>query len=173
MSPEPRCGDGCIKCLFPLLSQQAWLSISWHLSVRCRESRSDSQCVWLVVVSCDAQVFIIHSSIKWARCQLLLSTVQIAHKWRPDLPFILLFIKGISLIVPLVPHCTHVCISPACAPCVSSLCLSASLLLSVFIPSCPLRLFLWIQYLHIMREWFSWVWPAAQIKMRQCFCLCV
>lgn len=71
-------------------------------------------------------------------------------------------------------------LSPTWTPCTwctwSPLCLSASLLLSstIFIPSCPLHIFLWIQFHQIMKEWFSWVWPIAWIRVRQYFCrLCV
>lgn len=59
-------------------------------------------------------------------------------------------------------HCMH------SLPYIYIFCLSASLLF-IFIPSWPLHLFLCIQYPQIMRQ----VWPIAQIRVHQYFCLTV
>lgn len=136
-----------------------------------------------MVVLFGPQLFIICCSIKQAWWHLLHWKMQTAHDSTCNLPLVPLFTHSISIfIVALCPRYVFflytTCVylhspSPMCTTFVSSLCLCASLMLShtTFIPSCPLHLFLWIQYPQIMREWFSWVWPVAQIRVRQYFCL--
>lgn len=130
----------------------------------------DSPCGWVVVVVlCNPQLFIICCSIKQAWRQLPPGNMHTAHDRLCDLAFMLLFIHNVSFVGVWSPSPSVLLFFHLDVLLMHHLSVSASLLLSctIFIPSFPLHLFLWIQYPQMMRGWFSWVWPIAQIRVRQ------
>lgn len=130
-----------------------------------QDDGDDSPRGWEVVVLCDPRLFIIRCSIKQARGQLLPCSRPASssplrayiHSTSPFFAFL---------------HSFAYMHSPLCTASLS-FCLSLAFPHHIYTLNAPSTSPFWIQYTLIMREWFSWAWPVAQIRVRQYFPLTV
>ena len=165
---EPWCEGSRLSHVFPVLPEQSWHGVSRPLresTMAGQNDGDDSPRGWEVVVLCDPRLFIIRCSIKQAWGQLLpcsrpaFSSPLRAYFHSQHLLFFVFAFFHLHLFPPV--HHLFVFVPLSCFP-------SPYL----FLPA-PSTSPFWIQYPLIMREWFSWAWPVAQIRVRQYFPLTV